>query len=86
MTYDEYKAKSSPLVHKLVRLMHKREMNAILTKDREIAETLASETRQIIDQVLKMQDEVLREDVQAGDIRMIIGALVEGFGNAPRNG
>lgn len=86
MKYDEYKARSAELVNKFIKLMHKREMNCILTKDREIAETLAGEIRALIDQVLSMQDEVMREDVQAGDIRMLINALVEGLGHAPRNG
>lgn len=77
MKYQEYREKSKPLAEKLVKLFHKRELNSMLTKDSSLSETFASEIRSTVDQIIRMQDQILAEEVQTEDLIMVMQNLMK---------
>ena len=76
MKFSEYKERSKPIINCMVKLLHRREMNAMLVKDKASADTLADDVRKHLDKLMSMQDEVMNEAVQAEDIGTVIEALI----------
>ena len=76
MKFSEYNEHSKPIVDCMVKLLHRREMNAMLVKDEELADTFADDIRKHLDKLMSMQDEVMNEAVQAEDIGTVIEALI----------
>ena len=52
----DYREKTEILTKRLSKCFMKRETNAIINADKELAETLATEIREIVDEILKSQE------------------------------